>query len=276
MADVVCFRTGHCRHPWCMALAGSGLRPRSFYSHAYLIKTARGLLLFDTGYAPRFHAASAHGAYRLYPLVTPATCAMPLRAQLQVYGVDPDEISTIVVSHFHADHVAGLLDFPAAGIVCSGQAWRAVQGLTGLAAVRRAFLPDLLPKNLRPRLRLLDPVAEVLLPDALRPFAIGYDIGQGELFAISLPGHAEGQLGLFVQTGDGWTLLAADAAWHLDSLRTKRGPSLLSFVVQHERSAYYHTLALLRALYSTGGAHIRLSHDDEPDFTPPKDSPWQP
>lgn len=273
MADIVCFRTGHCRHPSCIALAGSGLRPRSFHSHAYLLKTARGLLLFDIGYAPRFHTASARGPYRLYPLVTPATCAMPLRAQLEAYGVDPAEISTIVVSHFHADHVAGLLDFPAAGIVCSGQAWRAVQGLTGLAAVRRAFLPDLLPKNVRPRLRLLDPADEVLLPDALRPFVVGYDIGQGELLAVPLPGHAEGQLGLFVRTGDNWTLLAADAAWHGDSLRTNRGPSQLSFLVQHDRKAYYHTLALLRSLYITGRVRIRLSHDDEPDFTPSKDIP---
>ena len=270
MVDIACFRTGHCRHPSHMTLTGSGLAPRTYHAHAYLLRTARGNVLFDTGYATHFHAASAQGIYRLYPLVTPATLAAPLHDQLLAHGIDPASIAAVIVSHFHADHVAGLLDFPQARIVCAGDAWRGVRGRSGLPAVRRAFLPGLMPGDVQDRLDLLEPAQAMPLPADFAPFAHGWDLGGGDLFAVPLPGQAEGQIGLFARTAAGWTLLAADAAWHNESLATPRGPSRLTFLVQHDRRAYNDTLERLRALHARGQVRIRLSHDDEPDRAAPE------
>jgi len=145
-----------------------------------------------------------------------------------------------------------------------------VRGRSGLPAVRRAFLPGLMPGDVQDRLDLLEPAQAMPLPADFAPFAHGWDLGGGDLFAVPLPGHAEGQIGLFARTAAGWTLLAADAAWHNESLATPRGPSRLTFLVQHDRRAYNDTLERLRALHARGQVRIRLSHDDEPDRAAPE------
>lgn len=264
MARITEFHVGHCTHPSCMALKGSGLARRCFPSRAYLIETRRGLILWDTGYAERFHAATAHGIYRLYAWVTPVSFAHheALRGQLEARGIDADDIRTLVLSHFHADHFAGVRDFPRARLVCAQAGWHAVRGLSGLAAVRRAFVPSLLPNDVESRLDFVERHVSVTLPATLAPFTSAYDIdGSGELLAVALPGHAIGHIGAFVSTCDGWTLLASDAAWSAESYRELRGPSELSFLVQHDRRAYYQTLHRLNALYRSGGARIRLTHE---------------
>ena len=71
MARITAFRVGHCTHPSCMVLKGSGLASRCFPSRAYLIETRAGLYLWDTGYAEHFRAATSKGVYRMYAWVTP-------------------------------------------------------------------------------------------------------------------------------------------------------------------------------------------------------------
>lgn len=66
MASITAFRVGHCTHPSCMVLKGSGLASRCFPSRAYLIATRAGLYLWDTGYAEHFRAATSKGVYRMY------------------------------------------------------------------------------------------------------------------------------------------------------------------------------------------------------------------
>ena len=63
MASITAFRVGHCTHPSCMVLKGSGLASRCFPSRAYLIETRAGLYLWDTGYAEHFRAATSKGVY---------------------------------------------------------------------------------------------------------------------------------------------------------------------------------------------------------------------
>lgn len=263
MAKVTAFRVGHCTHPSCMALKGSGWKSRCFPSRAYLIETAQGLYLWDTGYANHFHDAAAHGVYQWYPRVTPVTLQPQdaLLVQLQAQGIAPRDIHTLVLSHFHADHVAGLRDFPHARLLCSASGWEAVRQLTGLAAVRRAFLPGLMPPDIEARLQFVEQYAPSALPQALAPFTHGHAItGHDDMYVVPLPGHAVGHLGAFVREDAGWTLLASDAAWAPESFEELRGPSELSFLVQHDRRAYYETLHKLHALHHGGQARIHLTH----------------
>lgn len=260
------FRVGHCTHPACMVLKGAGLRSLCFPSRAYLIHTRVGWVLWDTGYASHFHDATAHGVYRLYPWVTPVTFEPKdaLVAQLRAHGLAPRDIHTLVLSHFHADHVAGLRDFPQARLVCSAEGWNAVRGLRGLGAVRRGFVPGLLPPDIEARLHFVEACPNVPLPAALHPFTQARDVlGTGDLLVVDLPGHAPGHLGAFVAADTGWVLLASDAAWMPEGYQQLRGPSELTFAVQHHRSAYYQTLRQLNTLHQSGQAAIWLTHESD-------------
>ena len=271
MAKITAFRVGHCTHPSCMVLKGSGFKTRCFPSRAYLIETRSGFLLWDTGYADHFHDATAHGVYRLYAKVTPVSLDAheSLQGQLRAFGVTPADIHTLILSHFHGDHVAGMRDFPKAKLLSSGTAWESVRRLSGFAAVREGFLPALLPPDIAQRLSFVDAIDETPLPASLVPFTHGRDVsGSGEVFVVDLPGHVAGHIGAFVLEEQGWTLLASDAAWAHENYREMRGPSELTFLIQHSRAQYYETLGKLQALHRSGNASIRITHEDTNDTVP--------
>jgi hypothetical protein len=54
MATITVFEAGYCTHMACMALKGAGFATCRFPARAYLIETARGRWLWDTGYAQHF------------------------------------------------------------------------------------------------------------------------------------------------------------------------------------------------------------------------------
>ena len=273
---VTSFRVGHCTHPACMVLKGAGLQSLCFPSRAFLMHTRLGWVLWDTGYANHFHDATAHGVFRLYPWVTPVTFEPrdSLVAQLRAHGLAPGDIHTLVLSHFHADHVAGLHDFPQARLLCSAEGWNAVRSLRGLGAVRRGFVPGLLPPDIEARLQFTDASPLVALPAALHPFTHARDVlGTGELLVVDLPGHVPGHVGAFVAADSGWVLLASDAAWVPEGYQQLRGPSELTFVIQHHRAAYYRTLQQLHTLHQSGQAAILLTHESLSDFDAPDSVP---
>ncbi len=181
----------------------------------------QGLLLWDTGYAPRFFAATRRFPWRIMRLATPATIREEdaVVNQLQALGYDPKDVKAIILSHFDPDHFGGLKDFPDIPIMCSWRAWADVRDKRGLARVRARLLPDHLPEDIAGRLKLL--------PDPNGPpisaFERSLDLfGDGSIRLVELPGHAPGQLGAFLRRqSDGADLfLAADGCWNLAALET--------------------------------------------------------
>ena len=250
-----------------MVLKGSGLQSRCFPSRAFLIETKIGPVLWDTGYAARFADAVSYGVYRAYGLVTPVEFneSDSLVKQLARAGLNRADMKHVVMSHFHADHIAGLKDFPAAIIYACAHGWHFHKNLGGIGAVRRAFLPDLMPATMSSQLAYVQQLPEKPLPAALFPFRTGYDLtGTDEVFIVELPGHAVGHLGAFVKTDAGWTLIASDASWTAEGYRELRGPSELTFLVQHSRSLYYESLRKIHLLHRGGAVSVELTHE-EPD-----------
>jgi glyoxylase-like metal-dependent hydrolase (beta-lactamase superfamily II) len=266
MARLTELTAGFCAYPACIAVRGAGFALMRFPARAWLIETAAGPLLWDTGYAEAFLHATRRSVYRLYPLIASVTFdpAQGVAQQLRKHGLPPREIRTLVVSHFHADHYAGVRDFPDAALVCSGEAWNHVRGLRGLPAVAAAFIPELLPTDVAARLTFVEHFPERPLAGALAPFTHAWDLsGTGEVLAVPLPGHARGHLGAFVATDAGWVLLASDAAWSTRSITNPEvyGPSALSLFFQHSRVAYRSTLDRLTTLHAGGQVAIRLTHE---------------
>lgn len=267
MAVLQSYSTGYCRQIAGMAQQGAGLALRRFPARAYAIAVKNRLWLWDTGYSRHFAACTSGGIFRLYPRLTPVHFEEheALAAQLKGQGAMPPV--GLILSHFHADHIAGLRDFPQVTPYCSAAAWQELRDLSGWRALRHAFIPALLPDDFAKRVRFVETFAQRPLPADLAPFTHGWELPEsdGEVFLISLPGHARGQLGAFVRTADGWNLLAADAAWTPENYRELCEPAFLARFVMDDYPEYRQTLGRLRQLHKNGQVRILLCHEEGRD-----------
>lgn len=265
MAELRGFAVGYCTHPAGMALRGAGWHICRFPARAYLLSVGDRHWLWDTGYARHFQECTASGIFRIYRAITPVHFGKheALVSQLQALGLSPGDICGLILSHFHGDHIAGLRDFAATPCICSADGWLRTRDLRGFAALRRAFVPGLIPESFEESLAFVERFPTVRLPPELSPFDWGYLLpeARGEIILVPLPGHAAGQIGAFVQTSDAWVLLASDAAWAPESYRELRGPARIAHALLDDRSAYYNTLRRLNMLHQNGAARILLCHE---------------
>lgn len=113
---------------------------------------------------------------------------------LREVGVEPRAIDTVVVTHLHMDHAAGLTrfaddgsvvrTFPRAEIVVQRQEWE--DALSNRSTMTRTYLANHV-EPLRPAVRLVEGATEVLPGVAVRP----------------LVGHTWGHQGVFVRNESG-------------------------------------------------------------------------
>lgn len=103
----------------------------------FLIQTRTDNILIDCG-------LGEYGLTSHIPILT---------RNLRDHGLEPDDITGVICSHLHWDHIGGLLHridgewrptFPNATVWMSGQEWEKVNRSTGEEDVRRDFLEALL------------------------------------------------------------------------------------------------------------------------------------
>jgi glyoxylase-like metal-dependent hydrolase (beta-lactamase superfamily II) len=239
---------GSCRDPERLVHRGGSWKPVDLPSLVGVIRhPTNGVLLYDTGYAPRFFTETARPPASLYARMTPVTCTEDdtAAAQLRQAGVDPGDVTHILISHFHADHVGGLRDFPRARFVYIRTAldpsWRKQ---TQVRQLRHGFLAGLLPPDFDDRSDFADdrPPAEPPLPGLGPAFDL---FGDGTLLAIDLPGHTPGQLGLLVRLQGHRVLLVGDACWNGRAITHGELPHPVVRAITHDWRQYRRTIAAL-------------------------------
>lgn len=260
---ITVFKTGSCSTIEAITRRGGSFKKVHVPSLVFLIEHSSGLILFDTGYGDHFFHASQSFPYRLYRMTTPVTYSKEksIVQQLKSKGIDPTQIKQIVLSHFHGDHTGGLLDFPQAKIICSKKGWDDVKDLTGVAAVKKAYLPKTIPNDFDTRARFIEQTKEIALSDEYAPFEKGFDVfGDGSIIAVFLEGHAKGQFGLLIDH----VFLCADAAWSKAAIRTKKLPSKLTKLIIPSWDDYIQTFDQLTELYTNNPQiHMIPSHCTE-------------
>ena len=176
----------------------------------------KGFILFDTGYTTRFYDATGHLPSSIYASITKVymTHNQEVKSQLLENGIDPESIHHVFISHFHADHIGGLRDFPNATFYASSKAVSQLNKIPKVLGFTKGILKDLLPKDFMNRLSLVDEKKKVLLPILGESYDLFED---GHLIAVPLPGHAAGQMGLLISTDKKTYFLIADACWLRDS-----------------------------------------------------------
>lgn len=253
--DITFLDGGYCLHPERMVIADGRLRSVKFPSLFNLIRhPTRGNILFDTGYSSRFAEETRRLPEWVYAALTPVrVCEADVAvAKLAALGVQPSEVSYVILSHFHADHISAVRDFPRAKYIYLRSAYDFVARLGRVRGVSNGVLRGLLPDDFAARSEPIEDTAlraenDIPLNDA---FSRVYDIfGDKSLYAVDLPGHMRGQMGLFLRDAQQEHFLIADACWLSRSYRELTPPSRLAMSIFDDVRDYKDTLARIHRVY---------------------------
>lgn len=264
------FKVGGCRHPECMAIAGGRWRVVEFPFIAAVIEhPTEGLWLFDTGYSRAFLDATQSFPYSLYTRTTPLQFEshQSLFDQMQTAGLNPSQVRGIVLSHLHADHMAGVMDFPNSLIYASREAFDEVKRMGAFTALRHAYLKPLFTGIASNRWRWFEDLKPTNLPPTLNPFQTGFDLlGDGHLVVTPLPGHARGQYGLYIANvlaahhsdSQQSHFLVADGCWTLSSCKRGAGTAWLTGLLHDNQQQYRQTWQALREVANRESNALRI------------------
>lgn len=105
----------------------------------FLLETDEGYVLYDTGTHPEANKGHWNPVLsKLFPFKQ--TPEQRLEAQLALCGVKPEDIKTVVLSHFHCDHTGGLYLFPHADVYVPAEDFKlAMANIHSTGVIRGAY-----------------------------------------------------------------------------------------------------------------------------------------
>ncbi|MEO0471093.1 MAG: MBL fold metallo-hydrolase, partial [Bacteroidota bacterium] len=260
------FSTGYTTAPERIAINSGRMKEIKFHATCALIEHSQhGLIVFDTGYAPRFFELTSSWPQIIYALATPVACEpeWSLAHQLQAKGIEAESIRHLIISHFHADHIAGLKDFPQATFYCSRSGWKQIDQLNAFQGTRRGLLKGFLPDDFVQRAQFFEDMPKRKRSDAFSEHVDLFD--DGSIRIIDLPGHARGQIGAILNENSAAPqLLAADAYWLKASLEKNHLPAKIITVFIDSWQEYVDSFHKLQA-YRTQHPAVQFLSCHSPD-----------
>jgi glyoxylase-like metal-dependent hydrolase (beta-lactamase superfamily II) len=170
---------------------------------------------------------------------------------LRRLGIEPADVSLLILTHAHYDHIGNVDEFPGAELVMSA---REYEFWTGPLASRPLFatssetgdIDALRRARAAGRLRLLAGDAATR-----QPVTAGLDV-------LDVGGHTPGQLVTLIRTDDGEVVIASDALHYYDEMRLDR-----PFAHVADLPAMYAGFQLLRDLATDRDRLMVAGHDPE-------------
>jgi len=130
-------------------------------------------------------------------------------ANFKAAGFDPAQVNTIVISHFHPDHINGLrlkdgtAVFPNAEVMAPAPEWA-----YWMDDGRMAQAPEGLKGNFQNVRRVFGPMA-----NDVKQYEAGQELAPG-VTALAAPGHTPGHTAYAVSSGNGKLLVVSDITNH--------------------------------------------------------------
>jgi N-acyl homoserine lactone hydrolase len=213
--------------------------------NAFLIERDGEWLMWDTGISETLFPelggeVIAHGIRGIV--------ARPLTHQLAVIGLTPKDISRVILSHAHFDHIGNSNLFAGSSFIMQS------------AELDAMFGPDYSHFGYIPRLY------ETLRTAAVQRVEGDLDLyGDGSMRLISTPGHTPGHMSLLLRLRvKGPIILAADVAHYAFNLEQRLVPDMNSSKEQSLCS-----MEKIQQIAAKEGAVIWLNHDIDQSATFP-------
>jgi glyoxylase-like metal-dependent hydrolase (beta-lactamase superfamily II) len=220
-----------------------------------------GPVLIDTGYTDRVTIGTRSLDLRLYAaglrprLVEEGQLQPFLRRQ----GLAREDVRTVILTHFHADHIAACRDLPNARFYASRSAYEQLRQSSQLKRGLHGVFLDLLPSDFGERLTDFEDLPQIEGPLGLGPCR---DLsGDGSVLIVPLPGHAIGHMGVAFTGLEPPLLYAVDTEWLRAALAPGRS-GIAARLVSDDREAGARSRARVFAFEQAGGRVI-LCHDPE-------------
>jgi glyoxylase-like metal-dependent hydrolase (beta-lactamase superfamily II) len=198
----------------------------------WVLRRGPETILVDTGFAPGVGERRGR------------TCLVPPVDAVRGLGIAPESVSTVVVTHFHYDHIGNLDAFPKAQLIVPAAE---LEFWTGPMAKRYQFGSHVEQEEV------------AFIVEADRKGRVRTTAGTEEILdgvtAIAVGGHSPGQQLTVVQSTTGPVVLASDAVHFYEELELER-----PFAVVHDLELMYAAYDVLKQ-FASSGAIVVPGHD---------------
>jgi glyoxylase-like metal-dependent hydrolase (beta-lactamase superfamily II) len=215
-------------------------KSREFSDNCYLIKHAKGWLLWDTGMSDKIAdmpegMKAAGGLLTLYVKKT-------LAAQLRELNLQPSDIQRVALSHFHSDHAGNGNLFAGATLYIQQPEFDAAFGTD---AGKFGFAPALYEKLATGKVMKLTGDHDVF--------------GDGSVTIVATYGHTPGHQSLLVRLPKtGPVILSGDAVHFKENWDNRRVPAR-----NFDRGMSVEAMERIAQLMTQDGAKLWINHDKQ-------------